>query len=424
MGEEMRLENVKHTLRTIVDFMTPADKLSLISFANTSEVLMRQMPISDAAKKEQIKHQVCSLIATGGTNLSAGLINVLGCLDTAAGPATKQVLLLLTDGHTNRGLVESSQIEQLVRQAVVAVPTLTVATIGYGASHNVEMMRVAATAGNGTYSAVASLEDVAATFGETFGTMVTTVAQNVTVGIPVGATYIGSLPVSDGRVILGDIGADAEVNLLMRLGSLENKGEEVNMCIMLNYYDCVDMRVMTSVATTMLDGAEYTDEMRLYLLRQDVSAFLLKHASTRRLSVDERAVALAEADVLIARCSGDDGLVVVLRSDLVACRARIDGEVVFSELERAQAAQNATFFGLGRGVYSQWSAAEAIDPEEMSDVHGVVPPPGPALFHTFSSPMARHVSGGVSRAITGAGGHVFGGSPSQSDPIDPGVPHP
>lgn len=414
MGEEMRLENVKHTLRTVVDFMTPADKLSLISFSTGSEVLTRQMPVTDAAKKEQIKHQVGGLVATGGTNLSAGLINVLSCIDTTAGPATKQVLLLLTDGHTNRGLVEAGQIEQLIRQALVAAPALTVVTMGYGSSHNVEMMRTAATAGNGTYSAVASLEDVATTFGETFGNMVTTVAQNIMVRIPEGATYVGSLPVHNGCVVVGDIGTDAEVSFLMRLGPLGDDDDEDAIYMAMTYYDCVDMMAMANVAISMQDGAEYVDDLRLYVLRQDVSAFLLKHAGMRRLPAEERATALAEADGLVARCIGDHGLVGVLRSDLVACRARIVGEVVFSELERAQATQNATFFGLGRGVYSQWSAAEAMS-DGFGEAHVSALPPGgsPALFHTFSSPTARQVSGGVVRAVTGAPMDVpiFGGSP-------------
>jgi Mg-chelatase subunit ChlD len=406
MGEDMRLENVKHTLTTILDFMTPADKLSLISFSHSSQVLMRQMQITDNSKKEQVKRQVDQLVAGGGTNLSAGLINVLGCLDTESGPAIKQVLLLLTDGFANQGLVEGSQIEQLVRQTVIAAPALTVATIGYGAEHNVEMMRTAATAGNGTYSAVSTLEDVAATVGETFGTMVTTVAQNVKLNIPAGANYIGALPVSnERRILIGDMGAGAEANLLFRLGPVGEGAEENDICMGLGYYDCVDMREMYTTTLTMLDGSGHVEAMKLYELRIDVSAFLLKHASARRLSSEERVRELAEADALLSRCVGDNGLVAVLRSDVEGCRARIE-RGGFTLLEAAQAAQNATFFGLGRGVYSQWSAAsqaEGVDGGAYPAIApGGTPGPGPALFHTFSSPAARNVSGGVVRAITGA----------------------
>ncbi len=403
MGEDMRLENVKHTLRTIVDFMTPADNISLISFSHSSQVLMRQMQITDNSKKEQVKRQVDQLVAGGGTNLSAGLINVLGCLDTESGPAIKQVLLLLTDGFANQGLVEGSQIEQLVRQTVIAAPALTVATIGYGAEHNVEMMRTAATAGNGTYSAVSTLEDVAATVGETFGTMVTTVAQNVKIIVPDGARYIGSLPVQDCEVIVGDIGAGAEVNLLLRLGPIEEGDEEDDICLPLTYYDCVEMRQASMHALTMLDGSEHVEAMRLYVLRQDVSSFLLKHAGGRHLNNEERTAALAEADGLLARCEGEDGLVAVLRADVEGCRARLQ-RGGFTQLEAAQAAQNATFFGLGRGVYSQWSAASQAEGVDGGAFPAIAPggTPGPALFHTFSSPAARNVSGGVVRAITGA----------------------
>ncbi len=93
----------------------------------------------------------------------------------------------------------------------------------------------------------------------------------------------------------------------------------------------------------------------------------------------------------------------MLRADVEGCRARLQ-RGGFTQLEAAQAVQNATFFGLGRGVYSPWSAASQAEGVDGGAFPAIAPggTPGPALFHTFSSPAARNVSGGVVRAITGA----------------------
>jgi Mg-chelatase subunit ChlD len=391
MEEEMRLENVRQTLRTVADFMGADDKLSLVSFSEDSQILVKQAVMADAAAKAHIKHRVNGLQSGGGTNLSAGLINVLECLERDAAAARKQVLLLLTDGLINRGLTTTDQIQQLIRQALVAAPGLTVTTIGYGASHNVEMLRQAATAGGGTYSVVTSLEDVASTFGETFGTMVTTVAQAIKVPLAEGVEYVGAYTVRDGAIIVGDIGGGAEINLLLRVPMTVTAP-----VLTVSYYDCVDMNATGKTVAIAESGEAYVEDVRLYVLRQDVSAALLRYSRFVNLTENERTVTLAEIDGLIERCSGSEGhLVEALKADLVACRQRIEERVGLTQLEQAQTVQNAAFFGLARGLRSHWSG-------------------GPALEATFSSPQARHVSRGVTQAVILPGFSVA----SSQDPAD------
>ncbi len=392
MGEEMRLENVRQTLRTVVDFMGSGDKLSLVSFSEDSQILVKQAVMADAAAKAHIKHRVYGLQPEGGTNLSAGLINVLECLERGESAAgRKQVLLLLTDGLINRGLTGTEQIQQLIRQALISAPGLTVTTIGYGASHNVEMLRQAATAGGGTYSVVTSLEDVASTFGETFGTMVTTVAQAIKVPLAEGVEYVGAYTVRDGAVVVGDIGGGAEINILLRVPVAAAAS-----VLTVNYYDCIEMNA-TSRAVTIAEGGEsYTEDVRLYVLRQDVSAALLRYSRFVNLTENERTVTLAEIDGLIERCSSSEGhLVEALKADLVACRQRIEERVGLTQLEQAQTVQNAAFFAQARGLRSHWSG-------------------GPALEATFSSPYARHVSRGVTQAVILPGFSVA----SSQDPME------
>ncbi len=367
MGEESRLENVKHTLKCILDFMTPADKLSLVSFSSGSSVLLRQQPMTDFAAKHHAQIKIDSMVPMGNTNLSAGILDGAQCVEPDA-TAIKQVMLLLTDGEANAGIVTVPHLTQLVQQTVAANPLLTVTSIGYGASHNSELLVGLQQVGNGFYSAVNNLEDVATTFGEVFGTMATTVAQAVKLRLPVGGSVVGSYTMDGSSVVIGDISAGAETALLVKI-------PEGSAVLSLSYFDCVAMKFEAQAIDIADEDPSLADAVRLYVLRQDVAAFLKSDYQT--------------ADgvcALIARCLSNDGLEGMLKRDLEAVRDRLAMNRSISAAETVQAAQNATFYGRARGVHSQWS--------------GIVAPPEP--LNIFTSPLAAQVSSGVSRNITGA----------------------
>lgn len=363
MAEESRLENVKHTLKCVLDFMTPADKLSLVSFSSGSSVLLKQQPMTDFAAKHHAQMKIDSMVAMGNTNLSAGILDGASCLE-ADGTAVKQVMLLLTDGEANAGIVAVPQLTLLVQQCIGANPLLTVTSIGYGGSHNSELL---VGLGNGFYSAVNNLEDVATTFGEVFGTMATTVAQAVKLRLPVGSTVVGSYTMDASSVIVGDMSAGAETALLVKV-------PEGSTVLSLSYFDCVEMKFEAQVVEIGDVDPSAADAVRLYILRQDVAAFLKSGLQT--------------ADgvcALIARCLSNDGLEGMLKRDLEAVRDRLASNRSISAAETVQAAQNATFYGRARGVHSQWS--------------GLAPP---EPLNIFTSPLAAQISGGVTRNITGA----------------------
>jgi len=364
MGEESRLENVKHTLKCILDFMTPVDKLSLVSFSSGSSVLLRQQPMTDFAAKHHAQMKIDSMVPMGNTNLSAGILDGLQCVEPDA-INLKQVMLLLTDGVANAGIVAAPQLTQIIQQSVAANPLLTVTSIGYGATHNSELL---VGLGNGFYSAVNNLEDVATTFGEVFGTMATTVAQAVKLRLPFGGSVVGSYPMDGSSVTLGDVSAGAETTLLVNV-------PEGSQALSLSYFDCISMKFEAQAIEIAVEDPSHADPVRLYVLRQDVASFLRSGVQTAD-----------GVNALIARCLSDDGLEGMLKRDLEAVRDRLTMRRHISAAETVQAAQNATFYGRARGVHSQWT--------------GLVIPPEP--LNIFTSPLAAQVSEGVSRNITGA----------------------
>jgi hypothetical protein len=365
MEEERRLENVKHTLQTVLDFMTPADMLSLVTFSVGATTVLKQQNMS-AEGAAHARAKIELLHRGGNTNLSAGILAGLQCLDGAP-TSTKQVMLLLTDGEANAGLTEPSHLTTIVKQGVQANPMLTVAAIGYGASHNSPLLVNIQQVGNGFYSVVNNLEDVAATFGEVFGSMTTTIAQNVKVRGPEGSGVVGGYVMDGSSVAVGDIGAGAHVEFIIKVPV----GSDL---LSVSFYDCLAMAYGALRVEIGVACAEDSEPVRMYRLRQDVSAFLKDVAAQTK----------GKAEELVARCLSDDGLEGMLKRDLQAVIQRLSHRRGVTAMESAEMAQNATYYRCARGVHTQM-------PGDLL---------APPLINIFSSPLAAQVSGCVTRNIT------------------------
>jgi secreted protein with Ig-like and vWFA domain len=77
MAEELRLENVKHTLRTAVDFMGGTDKLSLVSFSSDSDVVLKQIGLNDQGSKAHANQYIDESGGEIGATCGVPLIHVV-----------------------------------------------------------------------------------------------------------------------------------------------------------------------------------------------------------------------------------------------------------------------------------------------------------------------------------------------------------
>jgi len=255
MNDDDKLTSVKKSIEFILPLLTQDDLVSVVTFGESSEVILRQLPASDTS----ILYKVSSLETNGCTNLSAGLMSIRDCIyapdistaelggvapsqpsspygdlelgiasnppspraDVELGlvqPQRKVGVLLLTDGHANRGVSDSAGLKDIVNRILTDTP-LTLTTVGYGTDHNSELLTQMATDGTGSYNVVKNLEDVASVFGEVLGGMTTVVAQNITITLPPGSTpHTGysTKTLTDGsiQIRVGDIYAENEIVVL------------------------------------------------------------------------------------------------------------------------------------------------------------------------------------------------------------------
>jgi Mg-chelatase subunit ChlD len=208
---ENKLGNLQFCTNLALKLMTPADTISLVTFGNASRILLSAVP-TDAAHLNAIDAAIANLKTDGCTNLSAGLASVQEILQMSG--TQKPLLLLLTDGYANRGVMEAAGLNRIMGTIYEQFPNLGVSVIAYGTDHNAALLKDFAQLTNGSYSIVGNLEDAALTMGYALGGALSCVAQNVEL-VCAGATVEGPYRCTDGRITIGDLHEGVESLILL-----------------------------------------------------------------------------------------------------------------------------------------------------------------------------------------------------------------
>lgn len=347
MDTDNKLISVKRSIKVIMDFLSTDDRVSLITFDDHATTILRCVPPT-AEERDAIKYRVDGLQTNGSTNMSAGLLNVWELIE---GPESgrKQGLVLLTDGHANVGVRDSTGLLQIIERILLEKPGISVTSVGYGTEHNIDLLQNVAQKGTGSYNVVMNLEDVATVFGNILGGLITVSVQNLEIELPPGAEAITSYNVKkqeDGiqKIIVGDIYADAEVTVLFKvskaMGPIRIKG--MNMVTL----DPID---------TLITPEEITDSVQADICF--VMASLREKVAKLLLSVRARKSALPEVQELISEIQQLDRiqghpLTAMLLEDLQMLLPLFQANHVITQEEETNMGQHAAYFGLGRGMRS------------------------------------------------------------------------
>jgi hypothetical protein len=212
MMDDNKLVNVKRCMSLLLKFLTPADELSVISFGEDSKIILNRVKAA-AGAIPMMEQAIESLETNGCTNLSAGLGSVREVL--SAGSGLKTGLLVLTDGHANRGAHTSAELQAIVKRMADLYPALSFSFIAYGTEHNAQLMKLLTDDTNGKYSIVESLEGAALAMGDALGSIISCAAQNVVVELPAGTTAEGPFKIVGGALVLGDLYNGSEKLILL-----------------------------------------------------------------------------------------------------------------------------------------------------------------------------------------------------------------
>ena len=106
------------------------------------------------------------LIPQGGTAMGDGISIATQSLSENTTPDTKKIIVLLSDGESNVGT------EPLIAAGIAKDSNVTIFSVGYGPDADVQTLKAVASMTGGKYYNASTGQDLAATFGEIAGVLI------------------------------------------------------------------------------------------------------------------------------------------------------------------------------------------------------------------------------------------------------------
>lgn len=156
---------------------TPADRIAVVAFDDAVEVVL---PLAAHDSITAVR-AVRGITSRGSTNLSGGWLKAAEILATSGRPEAVQRIVLLTDGHANKGITAPADLAAMVRSD--SNPGITSSFIGFANGYDEVLLATLADAGRGNEYFCASADDAGAVFRAEFQGLATVAAQNVSVEI-------------------------------------------------------------------------------------------------------------------------------------------------------------------------------------------------------------------------------------------------
>ncbi|MEQ6330759.1 VWA domain-containing protein [Pseudomonas chengduensis] len=227
------LPMVQGTLKLLVEQLRPQDRVSLVTYAGDSQVVLDSTPGSDKAK---IRAAIDQLSAGGSTAGESGI-------QLAYQQASKHLIegginriLLATDGDFNVGISDFDSLKQLAADKRNSGVSLT--TLGFGVdNYNERLMEQLADAGNGNYAYIDNLREARKVLVDQLGSTLATVASDVKLQLEFNPSEVSEYRLlgyenralkredfSNDKVDAGDIGAGHTVTALYEIVPTGSKG--------------------------------------------------------------------------------------------------------------------------------------------------------------------------------------------------------
>ncbi len=158
--------------------LTPDDRLAIISFDHEAEVLVSSRPVDDP---ELFVRAINTIQARGLTDLQLGWLTGATQVAEQLNPSAVNRVLLLSDGHTNAGIIES----ELIAKQVAGLSSRWVSTsaFGLGDGFDEDLMGAIAGSGDGTLAFISNPDQLADLYANELSGLTNTAAQRISLGI-------------------------------------------------------------------------------------------------------------------------------------------------------------------------------------------------------------------------------------------------
>nr|WP_315475686.1 VWA domain-containing protein [uncultured Undibacterium sp.] len=175
MSPQDRLPLVRSALKLLTTQLRAQDRVSLISYANGTQVVLTPTP---GNQKDKINLAIDQLSAGGGTNGEAGIKLAYAQAHEAKINGGINRVLLATDGDLNIGVTNDKDLKSLVERERKA--GISLSTLGVGDSnYNEALMKKLADNGDGSYHYLDSLQEAHKVLVNEYTSTLATIAQDL-----------------------------------------------------------------------------------------------------------------------------------------------------------------------------------------------------------------------------------------------------
>jgi Ca-activated chloride channel homolog len=152
------ITRAREAARALVDKLGPSDDFSLTTFSSDAEVKVADGPVG--ARRDLIKKMISEVREGGGTNIGKGLeLGYAQAADKKIPEDAVRVVLLLSDGHANIGLVAPEKLSKLALDAFQK--GVQTSSFGLGPDYDGALMSSIAADGAGGYYYLRDAEQIA-----------------------------------------------------------------------------------------------------------------------------------------------------------------------------------------------------------------------------------------------------------------------
>ncbi len=175
MDEPNKLPLLKQSLRMLIDKLDSRDRVSLVTYASGSQVVLAATP---GDKKDTIVSAVDRLVAGGSTNGEGGIRLAYSTAQAGFISGGANRVILATDGDFNVGVDSPGDLTKLIEEKAKSGVNLSVLGFGMG-NYKDANLEVLSSKGHGNYAYIDTLSEAKKVLVEQMGGTLFTIAKDV-----------------------------------------------------------------------------------------------------------------------------------------------------------------------------------------------------------------------------------------------------
>jgi len=250
------------------------DRLGIVAFNDESQIVL-PLTLMNIEGKARANTAINSLRASGGTNLSAGLFQGLDLVKKRKHARPVTSVLLLTDGLSNKGILDSSKLVQGTKTYLKQIGSPTsIFTFGLGGRHDAQdLVEIAKSSSGGVYCYLRNAEEIPGSFKACLGGLMSVIAQNMRLYFDfeifqpfgISRTQIHDFDKKRRFILLGDIYGSERKEVLFRVRSRSAAVHDIvlNSFFRLEYLDATALRSNSFASKPILPTSTHGKELLL-----------------------------------------------------------------------------------------------------------------------------------------------------------------